>query len=85
MSECEHKWQPYYQEFICTKCDATIDQYEVIEKLTDLERKLAEAKGVIASAEKAIKLNFHDVERLECCTETANWVFEKIEQLKEQD
>ena len=56
----------------------------VLSYITDLERQLEEAKGVIASVEKAIKLNFHDVERLECCTETANWVLEKIDQLKEQ-
>ena len=57
---------------------------DLVDYAKDLERQLEETKGVIASVEKAIKLNFHDVERLECCTETANWVLEKIEQLKEQ-
>ena len=50
-----------------------------------LERQLAEARKVILSVEKAIKLNFHEVKRSECCTETANWVLEKIEQLKEKN
>jgi hypothetical protein len=29
---------------------------------------------------EAIKLNFEDVKRTDCCTETAEWILEKIEQ-----
>lgn len=29
---------------------------------------------------EAIKLNFEDVKRTDCCTETTEWIIEKIEQ-----
>lgn len=45
-----------------------------------LESQLAEAREEAKRTKDAIKLNFVDVKRTKCCTDTALWILDKLKE-----
>ena len=82
-----------YETCINTECFHHENWINVvrINKIKALERQLEEALEYLHHPSlgdylrEVIKLNFEDVKRTDCCTKTAEWILEKIEQWDKGD